>query len=202
MPCRSQWPNGLRRKSAAARLLSLVESHRGHGCLLWMFVMSGRGLCDELISRPEESYRLARRFVWSRYLVNEEVLANWGAIVPKERNVCHALFKNDNLTGLHRTAHLTCIREVFGLKICRGHAVLFCVVHKSWAPGLQNAVATKLRALACNICGSSIWNLLHGIFIWPRTWRWLLNFCKILHPCLFNADWGWAAVTALYSIPN
>jgi hypothetical protein len=32
------------------------ESHRRHGCLLC--VLSGRGLCDELISRPEESYRL------------------------------------------------------------------------------------------------------------------------------------------------
>jgi len=26
------------------------------GCLSW--VLSGRGLCDELITRPEESYRL------------------------------------------------------------------------------------------------------------------------------------------------
>ena len=29
----------------------------GHGCLLCC-VLSGRGLCDELITRPEESYRL------------------------------------------------------------------------------------------------------------------------------------------------
>jgi hypothetical protein len=27
-------------------------------CLLWVFVLSGRGLCDGPISRPEESYRL------------------------------------------------------------------------------------------------------------------------------------------------
>ena len=27
-------------------------------CLLWVSVLSGRGLCDELITRPEESYRL------------------------------------------------------------------------------------------------------------------------------------------------
>jgi hypothetical protein len=32
--CRSQWPRGLKRRSAAARLLGLwVRSHRGHGCL-------------------------------------------------------------------------------------------------------------------------------------------------------------------------
>ena len=27
-------------------------------CLLWYCVLSGRGLCDELITRPEDSYRL------------------------------------------------------------------------------------------------------------------------------------------------
>ena len=59
--CRSQWPRGLRRRSAAARLLRLwVRIPAG----AWMFVccecwvLSGRGLCDELITRPEESYRL------------------------------------------------------------------------------------------------------------------------------------------------
>jgi len=57
----SQLPRGLRRRSAAARLLGLwVRIPQG----AWMFVrreccvLSGRGLCDELIIRPEESYRL------------------------------------------------------------------------------------------------------------------------------------------------
>ena len=59
--CRSQWPRGLRRRSAAARLLrSWVRIPPG----AWRFVcckccvLSGRGLCEELIPRPEESYRL------------------------------------------------------------------------------------------------------------------------------------------------
>ena len=59
--CRSQWPRGLRRRSAAARLLrSWVRIPPG----AWMFVcceccvLSVRGLCDELITRPEDSYRL------------------------------------------------------------------------------------------------------------------------------------------------
>jgi hypothetical protein len=55
---RSQWPRGLRRRSTAARLLrSWVRIPPG----TWTFVccvLSGRGLCDELITRPEESYRL------------------------------------------------------------------------------------------------------------------------------------------------
>jgi hypothetical protein len=36
------------------------KSCRGHGCLPVVSVvcLSGRGLCDGLITRPEESYRL------------------------------------------------------------------------------------------------------------------------------------------------
>ena len=59
--CRSQWPLGLRRRCAAARLLrSLVRIPPE----TWAFVcceccvLSRRGLCDELITLPEESYRL------------------------------------------------------------------------------------------------------------------------------------------------
>ena len=59
--CRLQWPRGLRRRSAAAHLLrSWVRIPPAS----WMFVccevcvLSGRGLCDELITRPGESYRL------------------------------------------------------------------------------------------------------------------------------------------------
>jgi len=59
--CRSQWPRGLGRRPSAARLLRLwVRIPPG----AWMFVccdccvLLGRGLCDGLITRPEESYRL------------------------------------------------------------------------------------------------------------------------------------------------
>ena len=58
---RSQWPRGLRHRSAGARLLRLCVRIPPRA---WMFVcceccvLSGRGLCDELITRPEESYRL------------------------------------------------------------------------------------------------------------------------------------------------
>ena len=60
---RSEWSRGLRRRSSAARLLRLrVRIPPG----AWMFVcceccvLSGRGLCDGLIIRSEESYRLWR----------------------------------------------------------------------------------------------------------------------------------------------
>ena len=57
----SQWPSSLQRGSAAARLLKLLvrdplETQMFVSCKCC--VLSGRGLCDELITRPEESYRL------------------------------------------------------------------------------------------------------------------------------------------------
>jgi hypothetical protein len=66
--CRSQWPRGLRRGSAAARLLGLWVRIPP---VTWMSVsckccvLSGRGLCDGLVPRPEESYRLWCVWVWS-----------------------------------------------------------------------------------------------------------------------------------------
>jgi len=74
--CRSQWPHSLRRRSTAARLLGFwVRIPPG----AWMFVfcecfvLSGRGLCDELITRPEESYRLCSVVVCDlENLMNEE----------------------------------------------------------------------------------------------------------------------------------
>jgi hypothetical protein len=57
--CLSQWPCGLRRRSTAARLLGLLVRIPPRA---WMAVsceccvLSGRGLCDELVPRPEKSY--------------------------------------------------------------------------------------------------------------------------------------------------
>ena len=94
--CRSQWPRGLRRRFAAVRLLgSWVRIPPG----AWMFVcceccvLSGRGLCDELITRPEESYRL------------------WGVVVCDPENLKHE--EAMTLVGLQRhrkKKRLLCIR--------------------------------------------------------------------------------------------
>jgi len=60
-PPRSQRPRGLGNRSSATRLMRLwVRIPAG----AWIFVccecrvLSGRGLCDELITRPEESCRM------------------------------------------------------------------------------------------------------------------------------------------------
>ena len=63
---RFQWPRGLKRRSAAHRLPGLWVLSPSRP---WMFVcceycaLSDGGLCDELITRPEESYRLWCVFV-------------------------------------------------------------------------------------------------------------------------------------------
>ena len=56
---RSQWPCGLGRGPAAACFLGLrVRIPQGHECLSVVSVfLSGRCLCDELITRPEDPYQ-------------------------------------------------------------------------------------------------------------------------------------------------
>ena len=74
--CRSQWPCGLRRESAAARLLGLrfripsgaLMSLCWECCVLWPLV--------GLIPRTEESSRVWCVWVWSWSLDNEKPLAH------------------------------------------------------------------------------------------------------------------------------
>jgi hypothetical protein len=58
---RSQRPQGLRRVSAAFRLLEFQFRIRPGARMSISFkcrLLAGKGVCDELITRPEESYRL------------------------------------------------------------------------------------------------------------------------------------------------
>ena len=87
---RSQWPRGLRRRSSAARPLRLwVRIPPG----AWMtvccefYVLSGRGLCDGLITHPEESYRLWRVVVCDLETSNEEAKARYGVVKNTTKRV-------------------------------------------------------------------------------------------------------------------
>ena len=86
--CRSRWKRGLRRGSAAPRLLELWVRIPSEA---WMFVsceccvLSGTGLCVGLITCPEESNRLWCVWVWSWILYNE-VLDHWGLLCRGRKN--------------------------------------------------------------------------------------------------------------------
>ena len=47
----------------------------------------GRGPCDEMITRPEESYRLWCVVVCSRKLVKEEAMAHWGLLLQSQNKI-------------------------------------------------------------------------------------------------------------------
>ena len=96
---RSQWPRGLRCRYAAARLLRLrVRIPPGS----WMFVcseccvLSGRGLCDEPITRPEESYRLWCVVVCDlENLKNEEAMTRVGSQRHQKKKTNTAVGENE-----------------------------------------------------------------------------------------------------------
>jgi len=85
---RSQWPRGLRSRSAAYRLLKLwVRIQGGHG---WMSICCERYvLSDRSLRRADHSSRgvlstMVRRCVWSRIFLNEEALSRWGLSRQKQ----------------------------------------------------------------------------------------------------------------------
>ena len=107
--CRSQWPHGLRRRSAAARLLRSwvwIPPSGMDVCPLWVScVLSGRGLCDELITSPKESYRLCS-FVMCD-LETSWMRRPWptGGCCAKNKQTNHGKYRSQWLRGLrHRSA--------------------------------------------------------------------------------------------------
>ena len=119
---RSQWPSGLRRRSAAARLLrSWVRIPPG----AWMFVcceycvLSGRDLCDELITRPEESYRLCCVVVCDLE-------------TPRMRRPWHALGRSATEKKSHSINTILQIQKLFFISsVLESHAVIF-IAYVPW----------------------------------------------------------------------
>ena len=97
--CRSQWPRSLRRRTSAARLLRLWVRIPP---VAWMFVcceccvLSGRGLWDGLITRPEESYRLWRVVVCDQETSNMRRLSPLPACENTTTMGCNARKTNNS----------------------------------------------------------------------------------------------------------
>ena len=91
--CRSQWPRGLRRRSSAAHMLRSwvrIPPRSSMFVCCECCLLSGIGLYDELITRPEDSYRLWCIVIFdletAKIFVNEdEANAHQGAIGPREK---------------------------------------------------------------------------------------------------------------------
>jgi hypothetical protein len=80
--CRSQWQRSLRHRSAAARLPGLQVRIQPGPCMSVSHeccVLSGRGMCVGLSTRPEESYR-----VWLSVLVKTRLR---GTVKPRKKLV-------------------------------------------------------------------------------------------------------------------
>lgn len=65
-----------------------------------------------------------------------------------------------------------------------------CTLCQGWTnPGRQVTRATKFCNLSPNICGSSVWIVLHLTLLGPRIFRWL-GFCKVHAPLSYAIDIG------------
>jgi hypothetical protein len=59
-------------------------------------VLSGRGLCDGLITRPEESYRLWRVVAYDQETSNEDAKARYGAVENTTKRVVTSRKQTNN----------------------------------------------------------------------------------------------------------
>jgi hypothetical protein len=109
---RSQWPRGLRRRSAGARMLRLwVRIPLGEWKSVYCecCVLSGRCLCCKLITRQAESYRLWRVVVCDLETSRRRrPWPAWGRNATKKFGYCN--FQYIGCTGQAETQHL--IRRV------------------------------------------------------------------------------------------
>jgi hypothetical protein len=64
-------------------------------------VLPGRVLCVELVTRPEESYRLWCVWVWSRVFDNEEALTPWGCFAMVRKGISWGFLQLSNKPWLN-----------------------------------------------------------------------------------------------------
>ena len=136
--CRSQWSRGLRRRATAAHLLRLWVRIPPRA---WMFVccdccvLSSRGLRDELITRPEVSYRLWRVVVCD---LETSRMRSWPALgrsaqgkkTNSKRKEQTASWKAPFLSGSHKIPHISAVPNVHYL-ICKSPPLLPVLSHIS-----------------------------------------------------------------------
>jgi hypothetical protein len=85
---RSQWPRALRRASAADGFLGLRVRILPNAWMSWVSLLSVRGLCGGLITRPEDAYGLWRAVVYDK--ATSRMRRQWPALVSPLILVLHS----------------------------------------------------------------------------------------------------------------
>ena len=87
MQChRSRWTSGIARGSAAARLLRILVRIPQGACMSFSCeccLLSGRGLCDGPMPRPEDSYRVCVTVNVHKSFHNDAPLENMQSHIPR-----------------------------------------------------------------------------------------------------------------------
>jgi hypothetical protein len=86
----------------------------------------------------------------------------------------HQTHKFGNLHS-HRRENLQCL-ESSHFSAASKHRPINNLHQGCTNPGRQVARATKFPTVTPNICGSSVWDLLHGTLRAPRILKWALDF--------------------------
>ena len=130
---RSQWSRGLRLRSAVIRLLRLwVQIPPG----AWVFVcyeccvLSSRGLCDELITRPEESYRLWCVVVYD--LETSWMRRPWPTGGCGAKNIQTFINKHKNIRNMWRNRRTVMYRVGARWRFPRYHVLVMYCFHNAW----------------------------------------------------------------------
>jgi len=102
-------------------------------------VLSGRGLCDELITRPEESYRLWCVVVCDlENLKNEEALTRIGSQRHKKKNKISSLRVCFGRMLFRKTTVVSCVLEVHTTRPLV-EKLLSEVALDAWMPWMKQA---------------------------------------------------------------
>jgi len=171
--CRCQWPQGRRRRSTAARLLRLwVRISPGAWISVYCecCVLSGRRLCDKLITRPEESYWLWCVVCDLETPMNEEALVHWGL---SRQNLTNRLWIKlysvlYNQSVARNADNVTIIRFLFPSKgcvwrcartVCQ-HITNICVQRNNRSPSSPNLYfSLKLAGLPATVFSRDLTSL-------------------------------------------
>ena len=180
--CRSQWPSGLRRKSTAARLAGVVGSNPTGGTDVCRecCVLSGGGLLDEPITRPEGVLpSVMRRRVWSTNLalpshlwlrLNTRCITGCISYMPlivTVNMIAECLLTDCNILGENKKKMLSCVIVAIGISHRVRNYKLWYIIQVFilfWHMICKNA-SGRARHSFCQVGSTHSARALHGSIV-------------------------------------